>query len=78
MNNNNNENFEDSIVSGVGDGEGYLGGNFVTGVHASILKPSSIIYLTLEEYSLFIYLNSQKVDLFVYCFLNEYILSYHL
>ena len=78
MNNNNNENFEDSIVSGVEMGRGISGDNFVTGVHASILKPSSIIYLALEENSLFIYLNSQKVELFVYCFLNEYILSYHL
>ena len=46
------------------------GGNFGTGVRASILKPTLIIYLAFENNSLFIYLISQKVDLYIYCPLN--------
>ena len=53
------------IVSGKGSNSGG-GGNFGTGVRASILKPTLIIYLAFEKNSLFIYFISQKVDLFIH------------
>ena len=46
------------------------GGNFGMGVRASILKPTTVIYLAFEKNSQFIYLISQKVDLLIYCPLN--------
>ena len=54
-----------------GAGEGG-GGNFGTGVRASILKPTPIIYLAFEKKQpiRFIYLISQKVDVFICWFLN--------
>ena len=44
-----------------------LGGNFGTGVRASVLKPTPNIYLVFEKKDLFIYLIEQKVYIFIYC-----------
>ena len=43
------------------------GGNFGTGVRASISKPTPFIYLSFENTDPFIYLIIQNVDLFIYC-----------
>ena len=49
-------------------------GNFGTGVRASILKPTPIIYLAFEKYDPFIYFIVHNVDIFIGCPLILYIL----
>ena len=63
---------------GGGGGAGSNGGNFGTGVRASISKPTPFIYLAFEKTDPFIYLIIRNVDLFVGCpliFLYPFIAS---
>ena len=47
--------------------------NFGTGVRASILKPTPIIYMALKKYDLFIYIIVRNVDAFICCPFRFYI-----
>ena len=57
--------FAINIARGLGGG--VLAGNFGTGMRASFLKPTPIIYLVFEKNDLFIYLIEQNVNIFIYC-----------
>ena len=58
--------FAINIARGFGGGGG-LAGNFGTGMRASFLKPTPIIYLVFGKNDLFIYLIEQNVYIFIYC-----------